>query len=189
MIGSPDSPNVIVYLFDYNCPHCRALHPILVKACQRLTNQLGVVCLPMPISTRCDPYLPPNSHSVPNSCEYARLGLAVWRAKPEAYDQFDDWMFARVKPPPLRQAEEYAAQLIGADKLASALADPWVQQQILTDCQLHLANWTVTGGPEMPQLILGEAVSSGPLNSVEHLLALLNRHLGMNAELNNPSMK
>jgi uncharacterized membrane protein len=184
MIGSPDSPHVIVYLFDYNCPHCRALHSILVKTCQQLTNQLGVVCLPMPISTQCNPFLPRTSHSIPNSCEYARLGLAVWRAKPEAQRQFDDWMFAPGKPPPLNQVEEYAAQLVGADKLESALADPWIQQQITTDCQLHLANWTVTGGPEMPQLILGEAVSSGPLNSVEHLLVLLNRYLGMDVGFN-----
>jgi uncharacterized membrane protein len=184
MIGSPDSPHIIVYLFDYNCPHCRALHPILVETCQRLTNQLGIVCLPMPISPRCDPYLPPNARSIPNSCEYARLGLAVWRAKPEAHRQFDDWMFARMKPPPLKQAEEFAAQLVGADKLQSALSDTWVEQQILTDCRLHRANWNVTGGPEMPQLILGEAVSSGPLNSVQHLLILLNQHLGIDVGLN-----
>jgi uncharacterized membrane protein len=184
MIGSPDAPHIIVYLFDYNCPHCRALHSILVKTCQQLTNQLGVVCLPMPISPRCDPYLPPNAHSIPNSCEYARLGLAVWRAKPEAQRQFDDWMFASVKPPPLKQAGEYAAQLVGADKLESALADPWIQQQILTDCRLHRANWLAVDSSAMPQLILGEAVSSGPLNSVEHLLVLLNRYLGMDVGLN-----
>jgi uncharacterized membrane protein len=184
MIGSPDSPHVIVYLFDYNCPHCRALHSILVKTCQQLTNQLGVVCLPMPISPRCDPYLPPNAHSIPNSCEYARLGLAVWRAKPEAQRQFDDWMFATVKPPPLEQAQEYAAQLVGADKLKSALADPWIQQQFLTDCRLHRANWLAVDSSAMPQIIMGDAVSSGPLNSVEHLLILLNRYLGMDVGLN-----
>jgi hypothetical protein len=110
--------------------------------------------------------------------------LAVWRAKPEAQRQFDDWMFAPGKPPPLKQAEEYAAQLVGTNKLASALADPWIQQQFLTDCRLHRANWLATDSPAMPQLILGEAVSSGPLNSVEHLLVLLNRHLGMDVGLN-----
>src|ERR1039458_7535120 len=88
MIGSPDSPHVIVYLFDYNCPHCRALHSILVKTCQQLTNQLGVVCLPMSLSPRCNPFIPrTTSHAASNSCEYARLGLAVWRAKPEAQRQ------------------------------------------------------------------------------------------------------
>jgi uncharacterized membrane protein len=185
MIGSPDSPHVIVYLFDYTCPHCRALHSILVQTCQQLTNQLGVVCLPMSLSSQCNPFIPrATSHADSNSCEYARLGLAIWRAKPEAQRQFDDWMFAPVKPPPLKQAEEYAAQLVGADKLESALADPWIQQQILTDCRLHRANWLAVDSSAMPQLILGNAVSSGPLNSVEHLLILLNRYLGMDVGLN-----
>jgi uncharacterized membrane protein len=185
MIGSPDSPHVIVYLFDYTCSHCRALHPILVQTCQRLTNQLGVVCLPMSLSPQCNPFLPrTTSHAASNSCEYARLGLAVWRAKPEAQRQFDDWMFATVTPPPLKQAQEYAAQLVGADKLESALADPWIQQQLLTDCRLHRANWLAVDSSAMPQIIMGDAVSSGPLNSVEHLLVLLNRYLGMDVGLN-----
>ena len=184
MIGSPDSPHVIVYLFDYNCPHCRALHSILVKTCQQLTNQLGVVCLPMPISTQCNPFLPRTSHSIPNSCEYARLGLAVWRAKPEVQRQFDDWMFAGVKPPPLEQAREYAAQLVGADKLKSALADPWIQQQILTDCKIHRANWLAVDSSVMPQIIMGDAVSCGPINSVRHLQILLNRYLGLDVGQN-----
>jgi len=185
MIGSPDSPHVIVYLFDYTCPHCRALHSILVKTCQQLTNQLGVVCLPISLSPQCNPFIPRmNAHATTNSCEYARLGLAVWRAKPEAQRQFDDWMFASVKPPPLEQAREYAAQLVGADKLKSALADPWVAQQILTDCKIHRANWLAVDSSAMPQIIMGDAVSSGPLNSVEHLLILLNRYLGMDVGLN-----
>jgi hypothetical protein len=181
MLGSPDSPNIIVYLFDYTCSHCRAVHPILVRACQRLaTNQLGVVCLPVSLSTQCNPFLPGTSHADSNSCEYARLGLAVWRAKPEVQRQFDDWMFASVKPPPLEQAREYAAQLVGADKLKSALADPWIQQQLLTDCRLHRANWLAVDSSVMPQIIMGNAVSSGPINSIEHLQILLNRYMGIN---------
>jgi len=184
MIGSPDSPHIIVFLFDYTCSHCRAVHPILVQTCQQLTNQLGVVCLPISLSPQCNPFLPQTtSHAASGSCEYARLGLAVWRAKPEAQRQFDDWMFATVRPPPLKQAQEYAAQLVGADKLKSALADPWIQQQILTDCRLHRANWLAVDSSAMPQIIMGDAVSSGPLNSVGHLLILLNRYLGMDVEL------
>jgi protein-disulfide isomerase len=181
MIGSPDSPHIIVYLFDYTCSHCRAVHPILVQACQQLTNQLAVVCLPVSLSPQCNPFIPRmNAHATTNSCEYARLGLAVWRAKPEAQRQFDDWMFAGVRPPPLEQAQEYAAQLVGADKLKSALADPWIQQQILTDCRLHRTNWLAVDSSAMPQIIMGDAVSSGPINSVEHLQILLNRYMGIN---------
>jgi hypothetical protein len=137
----------------------------------------------MSISPQCNPFIPAAAHADPSSCEYARLGLAVWRAKPEVQRQFDDWMFATVRPPPLKQAREYAAQLVGADKLESALADPWIEQQLLTDCRLHRANWLAVDSSAMPQIIMGDAVSSGPLNSVEHLLILLNRYLGMDVGL------
>jgi uncharacterized membrane protein len=185
MMGSPDSPHVIVYLFDYTCSHCRAVHPVLVRACQQFSNQLGVVCLPVSLSPECNPFIPRTpSHVDSNSCEYARLGLAVWRAKPEVQRQFDDWMFAGVKPPPLEQAREYAAQLVGADKLKSTLADPWIQQQILTDCKIHRANWLAVDSSVMPQIIMGDAVSCGPINSVRHLQILLNRYLGLDVGQN-----
>jgi hypothetical protein len=179
MIGSPDASNVIVCLFDYTCPHCRALHPILLDTQRLFGSQLGVVCLPMPISTNCNRLLPGTIHSVPNACEYAQLGLAVWRAGPEYYRGFDDWMFAPERPPPLDQARQYAAGLVGKDKLEAALMDQWVQKQIATDCELHNTNWTIAETPVMPQLMIGPMISSGPLNSGEHLEILLNRYLGI----------
>ncbi|MGD0094022.1 MAG: vitamin K epoxide reductase family protein [Planctomycetota bacterium] len=179
MMGSPDASNIIVSLFDYTCPHCRSLHPIMLETQRQFGNRLGIVCLPMPISTNCNPFMPPSIHSVSNSCEYVRLGLAVWRAKPAAFRQFDDWMFGPDRPVPVDQARAYAAQLVGADKLQTALADAWIPQQLVTDCRLHYTNWIVAGSPEMPQVILGDAVSSGPLNSVEHLMILLNHYLGL----------
>jgi uncharacterized membrane protein len=184
MIGSPDAPRVVVCLLDYTCPHCHALHRILAEASQsrQFSNQLGVVCLPVTLSPQCNPFIQQadmNAHASTNSCDYARLGLAVWRAKPEAHRQFDDWMFAGAKPPPLKEAEDYAAQLVGADKLKSALADPWVAKQILTDCQIHRANWLAVDSPIMPQLVMGDAVSVGQINSVEHLKILLFRYMGM----------
>jgi hypothetical protein len=179
LMGSPDAPNVIVYLFDYTCPHCRALHPMLSEAQRRLDRQLAVVCLPMPISTNCDTFLPARIHSVPNACDYAHLGLAVWRADQEAFRGFDEWMFAPERPPPVDQARQFAAGLVGAGRLDAALADAWVDLQIAMDCKLHYANWNATDTPVMPQLIIGHAISSGPLNSVEHLDILLNQYLGL----------
>ena len=181
MLGSPDAPQVIVCLLDYTCIHCRALHPILAKMSQQFSNQLGIVCLPVSLSAQCNPFIERTaSHADPNSCAYARLGLAVWRAKPEVHRQFDDWMFATLKPPPVPEVEAYAAELVGADKLKSALADPWVAQQILTDCKIHRANWVAVDSSAMPQIIMGDAVSSGPVNSMEHLQILLQRYMGLN---------
>jgi uncharacterized membrane protein len=179
MIGSPDATNVIICLFDYTCPHCRSLHSILLETQRQLSNWLGVVCLPMPLSTNCNPFLPAWGHSVTNSCEYARLGLAVWRAKPESHRQFDDWMFEGDRPAPLEQATERAAQLVGGDKLKAAFGDPWLAEQIAVDCRLHSTNWTTSGEMALPQLMIGDVISSGPLNSVEHLMIVLNRYLSL----------
>src|SRR5262249_22000441 len=98
---------------------------------------------------------------------------------PESFRGFDDWMFTPEQPPPLAQARQYAAGLVGEDKLQAAMADPWVQERISSDCELHYANWTVAETPVMPQLIVGPTISSGPLNSVEHLQILLSRYLGL----------
>lgn len=185
MMGSRDAPNVIVCLVDYTCIHCRALHPILVQMSQMFSNQLGIVCLPVTLSPECNPFIPKSTRANPDACEYARLALAVWRARPAAHRQFDDWLFTGVKPPPVGEARDHAAQLLGgADQLKSALADPWVSQQIQTDCKIHRANWLAVDDSAMPQIVMGDAVSSGPINSVEHLQMLLVKYLGVNLSLN-----
>jgi hypothetical protein len=160
------------------------LHPVLTSMSEQFSNQLGIVCLPVSLSPLCNPFIPrANSHATSNSCEYARLGLAVWRAKPAAHRQFEDWMFEGPQAPPLELAQGYAAQLAGADQLKAALEDPWVGQQLTTDCKIHRANWLAVDNSAMPQIILGNAVSSGPINSVQHLQILLSRYMGVNLGL------
>ena len=179
--GSPDAKNVIVCVVDYTCIHCRGLHSILKTVSQQHSNELAIVCLPASLCPLCNPFIPTaNSRASTNACEYARLSLAVWRAKPAAYQQYDDWLFDGANPPALEQARSYAAQLVGAAPLRTALADPWVTQQILTDCKIHRANWLAVDNSSMPQIVMGNAVSSGPINSEEHLQLLLQQYMGLN---------
>jgi hypothetical protein len=139
-----------------------------------------VVCLPATLSPECNPFVPHlNSKASTNSCEYARLSLAVWHARPDLFWQFDDWLFEPAKPPPAEEAEAYAAKLMGADKLKAALADPWVAQQLRFDCRLHRANWIAADNSALPQIVMGNAISSGPINSVMHLQLLLRQYLGV----------
>jgi hypothetical protein len=179
MIGSPGASNIIVDLYDYNCPHCRLLHPMLVQVQRRLGDQLGIVCLPMPMDTNCNPFVPQGHPTFTNSCQYARLGLAVWRANREAYAEFDERMFQSEKPLSVDQAREYATQLVGAAELNANLTNQWIEQLILTACYLHHTNWASTGGDAMPQIIIGEAISVGAINSPNHLLVLLEKYLGI----------
>jgi uncharacterized membrane protein/thiol-disulfide isomerase/thioredoxin len=184
MMGSPDATNLIVCLLDYTCIHCRALHPILTQVTQQYSNQFGIVCLPISLSPECNPFIPKaNAHMDPSACAYARLGLAVWRAKPAAHLQFDDYLFTGNKPPPVDEAKAFAAKLVGADKLEAAMSDPWVSQQILTDCKLHRTNWVAVDDSAMPQIVMGNAISSGPINSLQHLQILLYRYMSLNLGL------
>lgn len=186
MTGAPGASNVIVYLFDYTCTHCRELHNILLAAQKQFSNRLGIVSLPAPISTNCNPLIPAHFSANPDACAYAQLGLALWRIDREAHRQFDELFFGSDRRLSVEQARNHAVQWVGADALERALADPWVEQQIAMNCQIHFANWEATGRAAMPQLILGQAVSIGPLNSVEHLLALLQRYLGLHPGVNPP---
>ncbi|MCX6906180.1 MAG: hypothetical protein NTW03_22410 [Verrucomicrobia bacterium] len=179
MMGSPDATNLVVSLFDYTCHHCRLLHPMLREAQRRFSNQLGIVSLPMPMATNCNPAIVRYMRPHANACEYAKLGLAVWRANPGAFAQFDDWLFTLEQIVPSDQAKQYAAQLVGADKLEKALADEWITQQIHTDGYLYHSNYLKMGNSILPELILGPVVSFGPLNSVQDLYKLLDQHLGV----------
>jgi hypothetical protein len=177
--GSPAATHVLIDLFDYTCPHCRDLHPILLEAQRRFSNQLAIVALAMPLSTNCNPLMPRQARSVPNACDYTRLGLAVWRVRREAFPQFDDWLFAPQKPVPVAEARAYAEQLVGVEKLSNALADDWITRHIHTNAHLHATNWVAGGSPQLPQLVIGQVISSGPLNSVKDLLTLLDHFLGL----------
>jgi uncharacterized membrane protein len=179
MMGSPDATNVIVDLVDYTCPHCRELHFILSEAQRVFSNQLGVVVLPMPMSTNCNTLLPKNMPSHSNACELVRLSLAVWRAKPTAFREFEDWMFTPPTTPTFEQARDHAGQLVGVEALEFASKDPWIEEQMFIDCQLHMSNWQATGRALMPQVIMGDVVSVGEINNVPHLLKLLDRYFGL----------
>lgn len=179
MLGSPDAPNVIVNLFDYNCFHCRMLHPMLKDVQQRFGAKLGIVLLPMPMDRACNPYVPPKHPTFTNSCDYARLSLAVWQADKSAFGKFDDWLFSTEQPAPVDQVREYAARLVGAEKLENTITNDWIQQQIVKACNLHYTNWQATAGPAMPQIIIGPVISAGALNSRNDLILLLEKYLGI----------
>lgn len=181
MIGSPDAPHLIVSLFDYTCHHCRQLHPLLKQAQQRFGDQLGIISLPMPLATNCNPAITRFFRPHALACDYAQLGLAVWRAKRDAFPQFDDWLFTPEQPVPPAEARQYAAQLVGTEKLEAALADEWITRQIHMDGSLYHTNYLRMRDATMPELMIGSVISFGPLNSVQDLVKLIEQQLGLKA--------
>jgi hypothetical protein len=181
MIGSAQAPKIMVSLFDYTCHYCRDLHGLLLEAQQRFSAELGIVNLPMPLDATCNRLLRATQGPHVNACEYARLGLAVWRADRTKAREFDAWLFEKPSPPPaIPEARKQAEHLVGAEKLEQALADPWIEKQIQLAIAIYDTNSRMsTRGGRMPQLVIGGAVSAGPIDKIDDLYKLLEDHLGL----------
>jgi uncharacterized membrane protein/protein-disulfide isomerase len=159
-IGSSTKPYALVSLFDYTCHHCREMHSRLVEAQRVLSNQLVVVNLPMPLDPGCNPTMSRPHPLHTNACEYARLGLAVWRADRTKHAEFEDWLFAPERPPPLAEAKALAARLVGAERFENAAKDSWIEQQLKQDVAIYELAYRAGQG-SMPQLIFPTKVAVG----------------------------
>ena len=179
VIGSPTNEHVVVSLFDYTCHHCRSMHPLLLETQQMFSNSLVIVSLPMPLDPNCNPTMQRHHPSHTNACDYAWLGLAVWRADRTKHHEFDDWLMTGDKPPSLLETRQKAAQLVGAEVLDKAMLDPWVEQQLKLNVGIYELAYRAQRG-SMPQLIVGPNVALG-IYSKPELLKLLTDGLGLKA--------
>ncbi|REJ97215.1 MAG: hypothetical protein DWQ34_02510, partial [Planctomycetota bacterium] len=68
-LGSPDAPLLLVLLYDYCCPHCRATHGYLQDGLDRYPDQYGVVLLPMPLDAECNPHVVETEPRFEEACE------------------------------------------------------------------------------------------------------------------------
>lgn len=179
IMGTPEAKHLMVSLFDYTCHHCRDLHGLLLAVQRQFGNQLAIISLPMPLEGNCNHLVKRTPRAHLNACQYARLGLAVWRADGKAFSQFDHWMFETPSPRPVEEAKRYAGQLVGPEKLDQALADDWVNRQIQMDVAIYETNSRKITNGLMPQLIIGSALSVGPIDKIENLNRLLSENLGL----------
>jgi uncharacterized membrane protein/protein-disulfide isomerase len=164
LVGSPDAPYVVNLLFDYNCPDCQELHLMLDEAVRRYDGKLAFVLCPTPLNTRCNPYIPRDVDEFADSCELARVGLAVWVAKREAFPAFDRWMFSyesgdRWQPRSLDAARAKAVELVGQAKFDAASSNPWIGQYLETCVRIYgntvQSATTVQSANAVPKLVFG----------------------------------
>ena len=177
ILGAPTNQHVIVSLFDYTCHHCRAMHPLLHEAQAMFSNQLAIISLPMPLDPDCNSTMQKPHPSHTNACAYAKLSLAVWRADRTKHHEFDNWLMEGAKPPPLIDAQLKAAQVVGAEALAKALQDPWVENQLRVNVAIYELSYRAQRG-QMPQLIVGPNVALGTYTKPE-LIKLLTDNLAL----------
>lgn len=177
--GRLDAPKKMVKLFDYTCHHCRDLHHLLKPIKQRYSNELAVISLPMPLDANCNAVIKRTAPAHVNACEYAKMALAVFFAKPGKFEEFSDYLFEPEHPPTLEASRAYAETLVGKEEFSSALNDPRVEQQIKLDTGIYVASSQKAKRGAMPQLLFAEGGSIGAVQSAEALERILSRALGL----------
>jgi hypothetical protein len=182
LVGSPDAQNVVALLFDYKCPHCQKVHSMLDEVIGRYDGKVAFVLCPTPLNTKCNPYVPRDVDEFKDSCELAKVGLAVWVADHGAFSGFDRWMFAPEadgvwRPRSLDAARAKAVDLIGQGKFDAARGDPWIDRYLQTCIRIH--GDTIQGGNAVPKLVLGSRWVTPEPNSTDDLVLILNDSLGV----------
>jgi uncharacterized membrane protein len=177
MVGLANAKAILVGLFDYTCHHCRETRRVVKKAIERASGRLAMVSLPMPLDKACNPLVTRTTAEHAHACEYAALALGVFRARPAAFREYDDWLFGPADAPPIEQARSKARELVGDQALARALRDPWIGERLANNVALYEANAHASrGDTRLPQIVMGDTLVQGTISTTDDLFQLLARH-------------
>lgn len=188
VIGDPYAEKAVVNLFDYSCSHCREYHAIIERIKHRFAGRLSFVMLPVPLNSRCNPYINPSRRPDTGNCDYARLALAVWLADASQFEIFDSWLASKQSPAasPDRKgvdlARAYAEKLVGRESLAQALSNPWIENQLRMDADIYGANREHTGKGGLPQQVFGSFINVGSIKMDWDLILMIDLYLGLKPE-------
>ena len=134
-LGSAEAPEELTLLFDFQCIHCRRLHQVLPQVVAG--GEYRIRLCPVPLSSACNPYIPNTGiDRFAGSCPLTRCALAVWYARPDAYEAYWDYLLgngdehAAIDP---AAAEARARELLG-DDYDAAFADPRIDNYLKKVC-------------------------------------------------------
>jgi protein-disulfide isomerase len=183
LVGSPDARFVVTLLFDYKCPHCQQLHSMLDEAVRRYGGKLAFVLCPTPLNPKCNPYISRDVDEFKNSCQLAKIGLAVWVAKREAFPAFDRWMFSFEsgdlwRPRNLDAARAKAVELVGQAKFDAAQADPWIDRYMQTSIRIY-GGAIQNGNAAVPKLVFGSRWVTPEPHDADDLVLILQNNLAV----------
>lgn len=180
VIGNPDAPYQINLMFDYQCSHCRNIH-IAAKKLVEKHPDIAFVLTPCPLSYACNPYVAvKGKDQFAGSCELARLALAVWLARPDKFDEFDEWLFTADEPSKgwyprtVEDATAKASDILGGQQ---ALLDAAHNAQIssLFSKSFDLFGRTTQEGKNgIPRLVYGSKWIIPEIDTPDGLLEILN---------------
>ena len=123
VLGPSDAPEELTLLFDFQCSHCRRLHQVLPELLAKAGGQYRIRLCPVPLSPACNPYIPATGvDRFAGSCALTRYALAVWYARPEAYEAYWDELLGGGPSASSGTARGKAKVLMGGPSASSGTA-------------------------------------------------------------------
>jgi hypothetical protein len=156
---------------------------MLKEVVKQYDHKLAFVLCPTPLNNECNPHIPRNVEAFKNSCDFAKIGLAIWKTSHEAFYVFDSWMFSDEagktwQPRDLAATRAKAVELIGQSKLDAAASDPWIQEYMQA-CIQRYGQTIQNGKGGVPKLIFGERWVLPEPRDVDDLIMILQKMLGV----------
>ncbi len=171
LIGKPDAELVFVEMFDYTCPHCQRTHQSLDAARKQLGDRLAVITLPVPLDGKCNPTVKSTHASHSESCEIAKLAVAVWTVDKSKFTEFHDYLFEA--KPSYAAAMAKATTIVENDKLDEALQSPVPSDYI----KKHIALYQRAGAGAIPKLLFPKTTVVGAVESPQAMANLIQQNL------------
>ena len=175
VLGPSDAPDELTLLFDFQCVHCRRLHQVLPELLAKAGGQYRIRLCPVPLSSACNPYIPATGvDRFAGSCALTRYALAVWYARPEAYEAYWEELLgggdARAEVAPA-EAEASARAILGS-AIAAATQDPRIDAYLRKVEELfgRTSNAEKSG---VPRLIHGQNWLVPETDQADELLELI----------------
>ena len=183
MVGSPDASYIVTLLFDYQCSQCQKVHFMLNEAVRHYNGSLAFALFPAPLNSECNPFIHSNADAFKNSCDLARIGMAVWLADRVAFPVFEDWMFMfesgnNWQPRNLETARGKAIELVGQTKFDAAFSDPWIGQYLQTAIQIY-GQTLQNGMGGIPKMIFGPVWVIPQPDNAAGLIRILQQRLAV----------
>ncbi|MEM9915197.1 MAG: vitamin K epoxide reductase family protein [Planctomycetota bacterium] len=168
--GGNSGGRVMVKIADYNCPHCRHAHEVL-----HAMDDVAVVLVPMPLNPACNAYV--NQLPRPqflDSCELARLAIAIHRIDPGKLAEYDHWAYGDGWPNTAEAGRAFAETLVDPLQIQMQLNDPAIDAII----QRNTDAWGQARAVELVRglpvhLVPGGGSTSGGIGDGTSLVQLL----------------
>jgi uncharacterized membrane protein len=171
-LGDPDATGLVALMFDYTCPHCRKMRRQLGEVLRSRSAPFCVAVVVVPLNPECNKYLDSYDPAAEDACALARLSLAVWQQRPDAFAAYDAWLMDGRHAPPVDVARARGAAIIGRELLDGALADPALSAQL----ERHTALYENLHRGLLPKLLLPDAHVVGELRSTTEMMDVLKKH-------------